>query len=215
MATFTEAPATASAQSLSDSDGTRTATLAGASTSSTVRPDPNRSATVAAGATTDTVRPRPERPGHAAGGATVDLDRPRPPRFSDHAESTDVSGILIPGAFRPVDVTVVDPDGNPLPEVDWVLSTGVFPTAARISDDGRGDLPCLATTYTAFQGIASREGGPDGVKYTWFNPATDEDGNRLQEPIGPLDDEAEIVLEPVQIKGLYVGAGTDFGGMLG
>ncbi|QFR21081.1 hypothetical protein GBQ70_11700 [Halomicrobium sp. ZPS1] len=109
---------------------------------------------------------------------------------------------------------VVDPDGNPLPEVEWVMSAGVFPTAAAIDDDARGDLPCLSTTYTTFMGVARRANGPDGVRYTWFNPAVDDDGNPLQEPIGPLDDTAQIVLDPVKLKGLSVGRGGNLGGSL-
>ncbi|NLV09359.1 hypothetical protein GOC74_05375 [Halomicrobium mukohataei] len=214
MATFTEAPTGAAARSLSDSDESRTATAASAATSSRSRPDTHHTVTQSGAVTADTVRPRPERPGDAAGAATTDTVRPRPHRRRDRAASTDQSAILIPAAFRPVAVEVVDPDGNPLPEVEWVMSAGVFPTAAAIDDDAQGDLPCLSTTYTTFMGVARRSGGPDGVRYTWFNPATDEDGNPLQDPIGPLDDTATIVLDPVKLKGLSVGRGGNLGGPL-
>ncbi|WP_188853272.1 hypothetical protein [Haloarcula argentinensis] len=215
MATYTEAPAGTTAGSQTRPAPTRTGTASDGETLSTERPDPQRAATVADGATTDTLRPRPRRHGDRADTVTVSLDRPRVTRSRDHATSTDRSGVLIPAAFRPVRVSVVDPDGNPLPEVEWVMSAGVFPTAAAIDGSAQGDLPCLATTYSRFMGVARRDGGPNGVRYTWFSPAIDADGNPQQEPIGPLDDSAEIVLDPVEIKGLYAGTGADFGGTLG
>lgn len=127
----------------------------------------------------------------------------------DFVDAKQRAGIIIPGDFRGVDITVRSAEtGEILTDVKWVMSAQTFPTAARVEDDGTAQLPLLKTNYTTFMAVADRE-KPEGVDYTWFsNPDK-------QEPINPTDDEATIWLTPVPIQGLYAGSGTDFGGMLG
>ncbi|MFA9418454.1 hypothetical protein [Natrinema sp. HArc-T2] len=213
MATFEQAVGDSTVGSDDRADMPITADTATAPTTDLERAVETRTTTIV-GTTADTDRPQPTRAVDIAGDQTQNRARPCPKRLSTEAERFVESGILIPGAFRGVEVVVVDPDGEPLENVDWVMSAGVFPTAAPVDDSGRATLPLLQTSYTEFQGIAEREGRPRNVKYSWFNPATDGDGNRLQEPISPRDETGIIVLDPVEIKGMYAGKGVDMGGLL-
>ncbi|WBE14034.1 structural protein VP1 [Saline Natrinema sp. J7-1 virus 1] len=122
--------------------------------------------------------------------------------------------ITIPNTFASVDFVVVDPDANRLPEVDWIMTRGLFPTAARVNENAEGRLWMLTSVYREFMGIAER--GGSNVDYTWYNPPTDEDGEPLQEPVDPVNqDAAVIVLDPKKIKGMYSGTDVTMGGPMG
>lgn len=214
MVAYTEAPT-----ALSPDSGGRTAPATTEASASLAPDDGGRTAPPTPSASTSLgpanrdkpILARPEDGLTSLGGEN--RDKPILTRRADALASLgeDV-GVIIPGVFRPVDVTVVDPDGDPLPEVDWVMSAGTFPTAARVDEQARATLYLLKTEYQDFMGVAERTvGDGEGADYTWYNPP---DG--LQESINPVRDKsAEVVLNPVEIKGLWVGAGTDFGGMLG
>jgi len=130
------------------------------------------------------------------------------PSAATVTDSTTTSGVVIPGDFYAVDIRVVDPDGEPLKSVDWVMSAGVFPTAAKIDEEGFGTLWLLAVEYQAFMGVAERDDG--NVDYTWYSRSEEQD------PINPIkDDSGTIVLEPAELKGMFAGGGPAMGGFLG
>lgn len=210
MASYTQAKANAATNDRDRPAQSRTRDAASADTLDRTRPDPSRSGLTApqVGAN-DRDRPAPARSGLTAAqvGAT-DRARPQPARGVDATPSTVDSGIIIPGDFRRVDVAIVDPDGEPLTEVDWVMSAGTFPTAARVNDDGLATLWLLPVEYDQFMGVAERDGG--NVDYTWYSASEE------QEVITPVtDDTGEIVLNPGELTGMFAGPGVDFGGQLG
>lgn len=134
----------------------------------------------------------------------------------DHVVSpetlTQGNSIVVPtSSFERVHVTVVDEQGNRLPEVDWIMSREIFPTAAAVDENGEADMWLLAVTYDTFMAVAERRGGSGQVDYTWYSSSDQ------QESIQPLfDSEADIILEPEEIRGNMAGGpGIDFGGMLG
>lgn len=100
-------------------------------------------------------------------------------------------------------MVVVDEDGNPLTDVEQLLVLTPFPSSTSIDENGVGQLPMLSTTYTEFRGLAPRD---DDVGYMWFEG--------IKNVVGPQDDEAVIVLDPTEIKGMYAGSGVDMGGSL-
>ncbi|ACV46610.1 hypothetical protein [Halomicrobium mukohataei] len=121
-------------------------------------------------------------------------------------------GIVIPtGNFRRVHVTLKDTDGQPLSDAVWVQSAGVFPTAARVDDNGEADLWLLNVLYETFVVIASSD--RSGVDYVWYQLADDDDVDGTQ-TIGTQDREATLYFDPVKLKGLSVGRGGNLGGPL-
>jgi len=111
-------------------------------------------------------------------------------------------GILIPGDFRRVVVRCVDTDGEPLENVEWVMSAGTFPTAAPVDENGEAYLWLLATEYTDFMAIADS----GNVDLTWYSSA------EAQEPINPVSQDAgTIVLKPTYVGGLSAAPGVSFG----
>lgn len=122
-------------------------------------------------------------------------------------------GISIPGVFLPVDVVVRDPDGNRLPQVKWIMSAGVFPTAARVDANAEATMRLLGTTYTEFMAVAEDDTSEtEFLDYAWYTGAQD------QEPVAPLSqDSAEIVITPERVEmeggptGLSAGSGVNFG----
>jgi len=156
----------------------------------------------------DVKRPAVVREGHTEQKHDRDLLRQAQSRAATVTDSTTTSGVVIPGDFYAVDIRVVDPDGEPLKSVDWVMSAGVFPTAAKIDEEGFGTLWLLAVEYQAFMGVAERDDG--NVDYTWYSRSEEQD------PINPIkDDSGTIVLEPAELKGMFAGGGPAMGGFLG
>ncbi len=170
------------------------------------RPSPSRAAAAATQTQTAAARPAPTRTGAATVQSEADAARPRPVRTADGVLVTTSSGVVVPGDFRGVEVTVVTPDGERLTEVNQLLALDPFAVSTPIDKDGRGTLSLLQTTYTDFRAIAKRPGS-DTVQYAWFEG--------MANSIGINQREAEIVVQPVEIKGLHAGGGADFGGMLG
>ena len=119
-------------------------------------------------------------------------------------------GVSIPGVFLPVDVVVRDADGNRLPEVKWIMSAGVFPTAARVDENAEATMRLLGTTYTEFMAVAEDDvSGTEFLDYAWYT------GSQEQEPIAPLSqDTAEILITPerVEIEESPVSDFTSLGG---
>lgn len=116
-------------------------------------------------------------------------------------------GYKIPtGEFVPVLVTVKDTEGTVLTNVDLVMSSGIFPTAAAVNDNGRARLWLLELEYTSFMAIAEEPVDNATVKFTWFS------SHDKQPAITPATEtEADIVLEPERIEsgqGLSVGQGN-------
>ncbi|WP_239642080.1 hypothetical protein [Natrinema versiforme] len=98
---------------------------------------------------------------------------------------------------------VVDPDGEPLEGLEQLLVLTPFPSSTSIDENGVGQLPMLSTTYTEFRGLAPRG---DDVGYMWYEG--------VKNVVGPQDDEAVIVLDPTEIKGMNAGNGVNMGGPL-
>ncbi|WP_126967208.1 hypothetical protein [Halomicrobium mukohataei] len=108
-------------------------------------------------------------------------------------------------------MTLKDTDGQPLSDAVWVQSAGVFPTAARVDDNGEADLWLLNVLYETFVVIASSD--RSGVDYVWYQLADDDDVDGTQ-TIGTQDREATLYFDPVKLKGLSVGRGGNLGGPL-
>ncbi|MFA9415181.1 hypothetical protein [Natrinema sp. HArc-T2] len=98
---------------------------------------------------------------------------------------------------------VVDPDGEPLEDVDQLLVLSPFPSSTSINNNGVGQLPMLSTTYTEFRGLAPRG---DDVGYMWYEG--------VKNVVGPQEDEAVIVLDPSEIKGMNAARTVNMGGPL-
>ena len=121
-----------------------------------------------------------------------------------HVDSpnTPASGIVIPGSFGRVRVEVVDPAGEPLDNVEWVMSASTFPTAARVDNNGEANLWLLGTTYSDFMAVASS----GSIDLTWYSSTSQQPG------INPLNQSTgTIVLEPVYVGGLNAGGGASIG----
>lgn len=112
-------------------------------------------------------------------------------------------GVPIPtSAFRVVDVTLEDPSGKALTNLNWVGSAGIFPTLAPVDSNGRASIYLLKVHYNSFLAVADLE----SIDAVWYStPQSD--------IVGPLDDEATIVLEPQKpsTSNLQVGGGASLG----
>jgi len=164
-----------------------------------------RSSDVASHPPLDATKPVEARAGDAAPApSTLDAGKPVLDRGGDvHPGGKMRNAVLVPGDFRGVEVVVVDPKGDPLPEVEQLLVLSPFPSSTKINDEGVGQIPMLSASYTDFRGLAPRD---EEVGYVWY-----EDVDNV---IGPQDDEAVIVLDPAEVKGLYAGPGISMGGTL-
>lgn len=126
--------------------------------------------------------------------------------------TTRSNGYIIPtGNFRAVEVHIEDTKGRPITDAEWIQSAGLFPTAARVTEDVEGRMTArlwlLDAKYDEFIILADADRGD--VDYVWYQYSDNGDG------IKPSDREKTLQFERNPISGLYVGAGTDFGGMLG
>ena len=164
-----------------------------------------RSSDVATPSTLDATKPSSSRTGDAAPApSTLDAGKPILDRGAAvHPGGNLRNAVLVPGDFRGVEVLVVDPKGEPLPEVEQLLVLSPFPSSTKINDEGVGQIPMLSASYTDFRGLAPRS---EEVGYVWYEG--------VDNVVGPQDDEAVIVLDPAEIKGLYAGPGVSMGGAL-
>lgn len=165
-------------------------------------------------------RPAPPRELEGIATDTQSLDiRPAPPKgpASINPPETYDTGVIVPGDFYRVNVLVVNETGDPIPETKWVMSTGTFPTAAKVNDNAEAELFLLPTTYEHFMAVVEdNPEEPNNLDYTWYSAET-------QEPINPLSldngEVVEIVLTPEEIeqetaavaRGLMVGRGLSLG----
>lgn len=129
--------------------------------------------------------------------------------FDEYRQDHDpTQGIPIPsGEFRLVEVSVAGPDGEPLPEILWVQSAGIFPTSAPVVD-GKAQLFLLSgVAYTEFLAIAHN---PDAdYNYVWPQAES-------SEPIGGYVKEGSLRFVPIEASagstGYSAGGGAQFGG---
>ena len=113
---------------------------------------------------------------------------------------------FIPTAFfRRLSGSVVDQNGEPITSAERIYATENLPTGGTVNEDGTFQMYVLNQTYTEFLLVAPS--GRDGVDYSWYRYDDD--------PIPPGENDVTLAFKEHEIKGLYVGAGTDFGGMLG
>jgi hypothetical protein len=126
------------------------------------------------------------------------------PRAATTSTRSPADGLLIPGDFRSLDVEIRDTDGGLVTNAKYVLVRGSFVSGAPVVG-GKATLPLLQTSYQSFMVVVD-----DPIAdLTWYEGET-------QTPVNPIqDDTATIVVEPVDVGGLYAGSGVDFGGMLG
>ena len=113
---------------------------------------------------------------------------------------------FIPTAFfRRLSGSVVDQNGEPITSAERIFATENLPTGGTVNEDGTFQMYVLNQTYSEFLLVAPS--GRDGVDYSWYRYGGD--------PIPPAENDVTLAFKEQEIKGLYVGAGTDFGGMLG
>ena len=113
---------------------------------------------------------------------------------------------FIPTAFlRELTGSVVDQNGEPITSAERIFATENLPTGGTVNEDGTFQMYVLNQTYSEFLLVAPS--GRDGVDYSWYRYGGD--------PIPPGENDVTLAFKEQEIKGLYVGAGTDFGGMLG
>jgi len=113
---------------------------------------------------------------------------------------------FIPTAFfRRLTGSVVDQNGESITSAERIYATENLPTGGTVNEDGTFQMHVLNQTYTEFLLVAPS--GRDGVDYSWYSYDDD--------PIPPGENDVTLAFKEHEIKGLYVGAGTDFGGMLG
>ena len=113
---------------------------------------------------------------------------------------------FIPTAFlRELTGSVVDQNGEPITSADRIFATENLPTGGTVNEDGTFQMYVLNQTYSEFLLVAPS--GRDGIDYSWYRYGGD--------PIPPGENDVTLAFKEHEIKGLYVGAGTDFGGMLG
>lgn len=209
MASFSSSIATTNAGNGSKSSAARSSSISSPISANASKPRRSRGGDLAAApATADAGKPLRARGGDlAATPTTADAGKPVESRGRPEPLKPDMgNAVLVPGDFRGVDVLVVDPQGEPIGDVDQLLVLNPFPSSTSINENGRGVLPCLSASYTSFRGLAGRS---EKVGYTWY-----EGGDDADNVISPQDDSAVIVLDPAEIKGMDAGRGIDFGGNL-
>ncbi|ELY99480.1 hypothetical protein [Natrialba asiatica] len=206
MASYETSTATTISSSASTGTVTRTASASRTTPTNAGRPSAARAGSNAGRETlTNAGRPSAVRSGNDSGRQTLtNARKPVLTRSSDSIDDpTTSNAVLVPGDFRGVTVVVVDPDGEPLEDLEQLLVLTPFPSSTSIDENGVGQLPMLSTTYTEFRGLAPRG---DDVGYMWYEG--------VKNVVGPQDDEAVIVLDPTEIKGMYAGNGVNMGGPL-
>jgi hypothetical protein len=207
MASYSASIATQTATDGTKSRSARSSDVATPSTLDATKPVEARAGDAApAPSTLNGTKPVEARAGDAAPApSTLDAGKPVLDRSGNvHPGGNLRNAVLVPGDFRGVEVLVVDPRGEPLPEVEQLLVLSPFPSSTKIGDDATGSLPMLSASYTDFRGLAPRS---EKVGYVWYEG--------VDNVVGPQDDEAVIVLDPRELKGLYAGRGAEIGGMFG
>jgi hypothetical protein len=115
-------------------------------------------------------------------------------------------GVIIPGAFYQVDVTVYGSDGNRMKNALYVGNLGVFPTLAKVGDDGTATLSLLGTVYEEF--IVFAESGNKGVDYAWYSTDESTRINAVEDRTG------DIYVKETPIEsggGLSIATGVNLG----
>jgi hypothetical protein len=113
---------------------------------------------------------------------------------------------LIPaGSFRTVDGVVVDTDGDPIRDAEFLICRDGLATGTRVDDEGRFSLYQLRRKVSDFVLIGSS--GRDEPDYAWYEA--------VSTTVGVREDEATLVFRVQKLTGLYGGSGVDFGGQLG
>lgn len=144
---------------------------------------------------------------------TVDDGDGRTRRLFDHGETrlpswaslSQPRSLIVPtSSFNRMAVEVVDPEGEPIPEIDWLMSANIFPTAARIDDSGVGIMWLLSVTYSNFMAVADI--GQGRYNLVWFS-SVEEQTNILP----TQQDFGTIVVEPVYPGNLNVRSGVSMG----
>jgi hypothetical protein len=122
------------------------------------------------------------------------------------AENAFAASFIPTAFFRRLTGSVVDTNGEPITSAERIYATENLPTGGTVNEDGTFQMYVLNQTYTEF--ILVAPSGRDGVDYSWYRRV---DGD----PIPAGENDVTLAFKEHEIKGLYVGAGTDFGGMLG
>lgn len=131
-------------------------------------------------------------------------ERRREQKPGDIARPYMDSGVQVPtSSFRRVEIQVVDPNGEPLSDINWIMSATYFPTAARVDDEGRASMWLLSVTYDTFMAIKGAASGPNLVWYS--NP------ERSADITPTVQSSGTVILEPVYISNLNVGGGVSLG----
>lgn len=117
-----------------------------------------------------------------------------------------IIGTLIPTAFfRQLRGTVVDEDGEPITDAEWIYSREKLPTGGRVDADGSFSLYTLKQSYSNF--ILIGTSGREVVDYTWYQPVDAE--------VNAIENNVTLVFRTGKLKGLFGGTGADLGGQLG
>lgn len=202
MASYTEAAASTGSDNGDKPELARTVAAATPGLDGADKPELARTAAAASPTVDDSTKPQLTRGADVADHVVDEASKPQLGRTATMTTTAPDVGILIPGAFSRVLVRCVDPNGEPLDNVEWVMSAGTFPTAAPVNKDGIAYLWLLSTTYTSFMAVADS----GGVDLTWYSSdATQTEVNPVQQ------DEATVVLEPTYVGGLNASAGVSLG----
>ena len=127
------------------------------------------------------------------------------PALAVEADNAFAASFIPTAFFRRLSGSVVDQNGEPITSAERIFATENLPTGGTVNEDGTFQMYVLNQTYSEFLLVAPS--GRDGVDYSWYRYDDD--------PIPPGENDVTLAFKEHEIKGLYVGAGTDFGGMLG
>jgi len=127
------------------------------------------------------------------------------PALAVEADNAFAASFIPTAFFRRLSGSVVDQNGEPITSAERIYATENLPTGGTVNEDGTFQMYVLNQTYSEFLLVAPS--GRDGVDYSWYRYGGD--------PIPPGENDVTLAFKEQEIKGLYVGAGTDFGGMLG
>jgi len=142
----------------------------------------------------------------AVAAATVTSTATAPTVTGVEVDNAFAASFIPTSSFRRLTGSVVDQNGEPITSAETIYTTENLPTGGTVNEDGTFQMYVLNQTYTEF--ILVAPSGRDGVDYSWYRRV---DGD----PIPAGENDVTLAFKEHEIKGLYVGAGTDFGGMLG
>ena len=116
-------------------------------------------------------------------------------------------GTYIPmGAFRSVYGTVVNEEGDPIKNAEWLLSVDGLPIAGPVDAEGNFSIFLLRTSYSNFR-LLVRRADIAGLDYVWYEP--------VPQVLRTGDQNVELVFReadiPSENRGLMVGRGVSLG----